>query len=446
LTDQTSSLQENQSPDCLNVDFGIRKGFVLRGGFQHQVTDSQIPGARFLGPAHTGNSEYVMLHAADGSLLTWDGGTLVDTGVDVTDEDRRCRMEVFNNVAYIADGRSAGTQIMSKWDGSTLSALGTDWDENFVAPSGSNMPAGRFIAEWRGYMWVASTFEDGTAHPSRLRFSHLQFPESWSELDYFDVGDTESLLHPITTIIKFRDRLMVFKKDQVWQVTGNDPDDFQVTLVTSASGICTCGAADGNSGVLYWFSTDGRLMAFNGENISVLSEPIRYWSDIGKIQHGGSHRVMWADGKLWLSLQAGGAEMVDRWLFVWAPDTKTFTRYDREPTDMTFWPKIGSDADPLFVEGDDWHIYRYDAAYEFDSGAPHEWYGYPIQTNPDGSPILLPGYDESQIRIDGYFRTAWVTAGETATKKRWKPVANGWPKAGPIPGTTLRKTICAGWK
>jgi hypothetical protein len=82
---------------------------------------------------------------------------------------------------------------------------------------------------------------------------------------------------------------------------------------------------------------------------------------------------------------------------VWDPASKTFTRYDLQLQDMIQWTKIGEDADPLFLFENDPGIYRYDRTYSFD-------------TNADGS----------TRRIDGYLRSAWVTAGETATKKRWK--------------------------
>ena len=399
LTDQTQSLLPNQSPDCLNVDFGVRKGFMLRGGFRHQETDALLDGAKFL--AMAGDGQSVLLHSSAGDLLDWDGSVLTDTTEQVTEFDRRVREAAHNGTAYFANGRFTLDLVanitMNKWDGATLTALGNSWDEDYVSPSGSNMPKAEFIQEWRGYMWVASTYEDSAHHSNRLRFSHVQYPESWSVDDYFDIGDTMGSVQPITGLHAFQDKLVIFKKGEVWVLTGSDPDSFVLNPLTSSSGTCTCGAADSNSGVLYWFATDGQLMAFNGEGVVSLSQPIQYWSDIGKIQHGGAHRLMWSDGRLWLSLEAGDGMVEDRLLFVWSPSAKAFTRYDREVSDMFFWKKIGDDADPLFLELNDENLYRYDQAYEYDSD------------------------DVDAIkRIDGYYRTAWISEGETATKKRWK--------------------------
>lgn len=399
LTDQTQSLLPDQSPDCLNVDFGVRRGFVSRGGFRHKATNASLNGTRFLSVAAGSGS--VLLHSSTGDLLNWDGATLTDTLVDVTEFDKRVRMATHNGLSYMANGRftvdSVANIVMNSWDGTTLTALGTAWDENHVSSSGNNMPKASHIVQWRGYMWVAGTYESSVSYTNRLRFSHLQFPKSWSVDDYFDIGDSQGDVEPITGLHVFQDKLVIFKKGEVWLLTGDDPDSFVLNPLTNASGTCTCGAAAANAGVLYWFSTDGQLMAFNGQGVAVLSEPIAYWSDIGKIQRGGSHRLMWADGRLWLSLEAGPAATETRLLFIWSPSAKAFTRYDREVNDMILWSKVGSDADPLFLDLGNTNLFRYDQAYEYDS---------------DNATAV--------IRIDCYYRTAWISEGETATKKRWK--------------------------
>jgi hypothetical protein len=106
---------------------------------------------------------------------------------------------------------------------------------------------------------------------------------------------------------------------------------------------------------------------------------------------------MWADGRLYLSLEAGPAATEDRLLFLWSPSARAFTRYDREVADMIFWRRTGSFADSLFLDLAGTNIFRYDQSYEYDSS-----------------------FDTANIRIDGHYRTAWISEGETATKKRWK--------------------------
>ena len=402
LTEQTQSLARNESPDCLNIDFGLRGGISLRGGFSTVEDNADLDGARFLGVGWAG-AEYLFIQGGTGSdLYEWDGSTLTDTTHDLSDDDTvRVRMASMRDTpggtgqVYFANGRLSSNIVMRSWDGTTFQTLGTAWDNNYAAPSGANMPLARFIAEWNSYMWVADTVESSVRYPSRVRFSHLGRPESWAEDDWFDVGDT-SEVDPITSIQPFKDSLLVFKKSGVWAVYGNDRDDFVVQQIVNNSGICTCGAMAVNGGVCYWFSTDGKLMAWNGRGVDYLSKNIDYWSDIGKIKHGGSHRLMWHDGRLWMSLEAGSGEAVDRWLFIWNPTLKAFTRYDREVRDLFSWTKIGSDGDPLFLQVDDTEMYRFDFEAKVDT------------------------FTAGTVPIQGRFRTAWLRAGETATKKRWK--------------------------
>ena len=405
LTSQTQSLNEDESPDCLNVDFGQRGGFVLRGGFQTQETDAKLANARFVAGSHA-KDDVLLIQSGTGDLLEWDGSTLSDTGHDITDDDDvRVRSASFGSYTYFANGYQTSSIVMTSWDGTTFrNPIPTLFNDDYLAPmpqGSGDVPTARFIAEHAGFLWVADTVESSVRYPSRVRFSHEQNPENWGTDDWFGVGDPSGS-DPITSLVPFMDRLLVFKKDSVWQVLGYDRDTFILERITNASGTCTCGAIAVNSGVAYWFSTDGQLMAFNGERVTVLSEPIRWWSDIGKIKHGGAHRLMWADGRLWLSLEAttgatdSSGRVYTRWLFIWDPAVGAFTRYDREVTDLCWWSKSGEDGDPLFLEGSGTDLFRYDRAYTKD-----------IDSTGD-------------VRIDGYYRTGWWRAGETATRKRWK--------------------------
>ena len=398
LTTQTQTLGQNESPDCVDMDFGLRGGFTVRGGFQTQETDAKLGSARFLGHGLIpSGSNRLFIQGTNGQLLSWDGSTLTDTTYDLTDDNtERVRMAVFNNYGYFANGRSAGSIVMRSWNATTFRTLTNTFNDTYTSPAAQgagSIPLARHIVQHAGFLWVADTVESGTRYPGRIRFSHEQAPENWATADWFGVGDPGE---PITGLYEFGEQLLVFKKDSVWSVYGYDKDTFVLEQLTGASGTCTCGAIATNAGIAYWFSTDGRLMAYNGRGVTVLSEPIRWWSDIGRIKHGGSHRLMWADGRLWLSLEAGAGEDVTRWLFIWDPSVGAFTRYSRVVTDLIWWPKSGSDGDPLFLEGADTNLFRYDRTY------------------------LTDADDGGTQRIDAYLRTAWFTAEETATLKRFK--------------------------
>ena len=403
LAAQTSDLSTEYTPDALNVDFGQKGGFVLRGGLQALDQDPVADGSRFICAFYKG-VDAVLVQGSDGQLYLWSGSWPVAPVGELTDTTDQVRgtpfyfelgTTVYNRV-YFANCWDTGALVSRYWDGTSISTLANTWNDDYLSPVGGAMPLARYNANHNGYMFVADTVEAGVRYPHRVRFSHQNFAEDWAQDDYFEVDPTDEG-DPITGIVKFRDMLVIFKRNSVWGLYGSDRSNFYLERITDASGACTCGAADSNSSILYWFSTDGRLMAFNGKDTTYLSMPLQWWSDLGYIKHGGSHRVRWMDGRLWLDLEATPPSGVERGTFVWDPSVKAFTRYDLVLQDMFQWVKTGEDADPLFLFKNDPGIYRYDREYSFDTDA-------------DGTPR----------RIAGRFRTAWLTAGETATKKRWK--------------------------
>lgn len=394
LTEQTQTLLPSETPDCLNVDFGLRGGFMLRGGFHTVAENVLLNGATIIGVAGL-TSPKVLLQSTAGDLLSFDGSSLTDTTFQVSDSTDRVRSASFASKSYFVNGRLSGNLVSRSWDGSTLVTLTNAWNNDYLLPTTGNMPLARHVAEHKGFLYVADTVEGPVRYPARVRFSHEQHPESWAEADYFEVGDP-SANDPVTGLLPFGDMLLIFKRASVWALYGYNRDTFTLERVTNGSGTCTCGPVAVNAGVAYWFSTDGQLMAFNGRGVTVLSQPLAYWSDLGRIRHGGSHRLMWSDGRLYLSLEAGPGEAVSRWLFVWSPAVGAFTRYDPQVTDMVHWSRFGADGDPLFLFDGLPYLFRYDRAYENDL------------------------YGSTVTRIDGYFRTAWMTADETATRKRWK--------------------------
>jgi len=424
LTTQLQTLKLNESPDALNVDFGQRGGFVLRGGFHTQVAAAVASGAKFLGAIYFA-ADAVLLYDTTGLMHSWDGSTLTSTAKDLSDAaTNRMRMASFDSDAYVANGRLAGAIIMQKWDGTTLTTLANTFNDTYTAPDAGDMPLARHVARHAGHMWVADTVESAVRYPHRVRFSHLQNPEDWATADYFDIAPSDDG-DPITALVPFRETLLVFKRSGAYIVYGTDKDSFYLEPLSNGSGVDSSDGVAFNAGVCYWFATDGMLMAFNGRQTAPVMDKLRWWSDLGKIKHGGDHRLMWADGRLWMSLEAGSGESVNYFLFVWDPAVGALTRYDPVVTEMFNWVRVDQDADPLFLFESDTNLYRFDRSYSTDrivaSGTVDGVDDVALTGEDAASITSAAGADEtSNVRIDGYYRTAWITAGETSSRKRFK--------------------------
>lgn len=431
LTDPLGGgLAENESPDCLNVDFGYRGGFVTRGGFRSQTYSTSLDGARFLGATYFG-ADVVLVADANGGLFSWNGSTLTNNSQDLTDTTiaaNPLEMAVFDDKAYFANGRSAGNIVMRSWDGSTLSTLTNTFNNDYTTPDAGDMPLARHICQHNGYMFVADTVESSVRYPHRVRFSHLQQPEDWAEADYFEVEKSDDG-DPIIGIKSFKDQLLVFKKSAVYAVFGYSGDEFFRERI-SETGVNSIRAVTSNSGVMYWAASDGTIMAYNGRGAVPLTDKLKWWFDTTVIDPAGDNELMWADGKLFISLAAGSSAAADqsRWLFVYDPVIKAITRYDKKVVDMFHWERLDQEHDPLFLFESgtipsEYNLYRYDRAWSTDSSSPD------TVDDEDGDPIITPEGDAllnedttstSTDPVDAYYCTAWITANETATKKRWK--------------------------
>jgi len=205
----------------------------------------------------------------------------------------------------------------------TLNASDTTYTDNLADASlGGEMPtdngsppAGQFIVFWRGRMVVAKT----VAYPGRVYFSAIAASEGSPDVGltvhgadveifpashYIDVGDDNS---PITGLAVLQDQLVIFKEDQIWNMTGDDAVDFRLwksqatvgciapkTIVNMRGTLLFVGRNEGGPGV---YSYDGTYV----DCLSLSIEPtlIENVKDLGNIaiqsiqpcavQHRGSY-------------------------------------------------------------------------------------------------------------------------------------------------------------
>lgn len=421
LSEQQQFLAENETPDCLNVDFGNRGGFTVRGGFQAQRNDAEAitddlgnvltdesgdpilesgTGVWFipqgiLGPVQF-DAHVVLFVDTAGNLIEWDGSTATDTTETLTDNvDAVIQMAVFNEKAYFANCRDTGDIVMFSWDGSTLDSLTPGFNDT-ETPAGGETQLARLVASHKNHLFLADTVESATRFPHRVRFSYVGEPEDFRTADFFDV-DVSDDSDPITALVPFREILLIFKRNSLWALHGNDRDDWVLDRISNATGTASFKHVDANSGVCYWLDCQGKLMAFDGRSVAFIGQKIWWWVDKGVLDAAGAHRVMWDGDRLWISMDAESGAGFQRTMFVWDPSLKAFTRYGFQASDMVVWNRVGQEADLLFTRLIDPNIYRFDTRYTVD------------KYSTDGS-----------TRIDAYYRTSWITADETATRKRWK--------------------------
>ena len=134
------------------------------------------------------------------------------------------------------------------------------------------------IDNYKGFLFVANTTEQGTAYPSRLRWSQWQNPRLWHNNEdgsgmsgYVDVDDTYG---KIMAIRKLGDTLVVYKESGVitFNYTGGDTV-FSKELITSQVGLLSPQAIVSLEHSHYFVGRDNIYM-FDGNTVSPIGDSI----------------------------------------------------------------------------------------------------------------------------------------------------------------------------
>lgn len=110
-----------------------------------------------------------------------------------------------------------GTDNSRKLDGSTAADI-------------TAIPKGKYAVWFHNYMFVAGV----SSVPSRLYFSNVEAPETWTAADYIDINPDDG--DSITGLDVLGDELIIYKKNRVWALTGFSTAGFTITKVNNRIG------------------------------------------------------------------------------------------------------------------------------------------------------------------------------------------------------------------
>lgn len=393
LSMERQDLRLNESPDCLDVDFDKRGGFITRKGYQN-VTTSADP-SYLIGSFSFGTDLLYGISTA-GRLWTWDGSTATHVATQLTDSAAFVKAVPWTSKLYFANASVGGTYVMKYWNGAAWTTLTNTANNNYSAPTGGNAPLARLITDHAGFMWWGDTTEAGTRYRSRIRFSHYLQPEDFAAADYFDI-DPDDQTDQITALVPFKNMLMVFKKRSVWGVYGTSRTDFVVERLSATAGVWTQESACVSADKCYWWSPDGDMFTYDGQTVKSIGARLRQLVEEGELTAGADHIACWAEGHLYLSLVKSDASRVT---FMFDPTIGRegcWTKYSFKFTSMVWWRKVaGTTGIMMTLSGKNG---------VFDFNWPGQEQDY------DGT---------TTTPIAAYYTTAWYSADDPALIKRFR--------------------------
>ena len=394
-------IEKNESPDLMNVDVDPRGGVAMRRTFQ-QLNTTVLPGnaASNLFPYSTsGGTNQILAKAGDGTVRFSTGGnfSLALSGHAAGYE----AAVTFKDLLYTQDG----VNVPLRWNGSTQAAMGQAYNDNFAAPSGSNMPIGKYMASHQGMVFVANLTNDpipnppgGGSYKNRIRWSHPNNPENWRTLDWIDI-DIGREGDEITGLLPFGDRLLIFKRNSVHALYGYSRETFSVQPVTQVVGAVGPRAIVGTEHGVYFFSWPQGVFRYDGRSVEWIFERIYPGLLDGNVSATAAvgTALGWGNRRLWVSVPWGTA--TNSRTFIYDPTLGkrgSWVQYDQGFSSFLDWRPPGQSN--VFL-------------------GSHPTLGWVLKLDQIGSQDNMTG---TPVDISSYYVTAWHDLGEHALLKRWK--------------------------
>ncbi len=306
-----NELPENAASKCQNV-FSKTIGSLQSVNGQAKLNSTDLGGAvQGLHSYYQGNARKLMA-AANGAVSYWDGTAFqsIKTGLSTT---AMIDFETLINYVVAFNGVDAPW----KWDGTNVTAL-------------ANAPAdGQFAVSHKEKLFTVPL-----SAPSTIRWSDSFAPETWPEVNYWDVkkGDGDK----ITTMIPHLGVLTIFKGYSIHSLGGTSIDDFHLNKIEPNVGAVGPRAVVSEGMYLYFIGSEG-IYVYNGAkatNLTALKIPL-LWEAVNQQYISKSVAGRW-NGLLWFAVPVGTSTYPNLVLM-----------YD--PVMQSWWPRKGINPS-CFVE------------------------------------------------------------------------------------------------
>jgi hypothetical protein len=409
LVADTFRLQDNESPELLNVDIDRRGGFQVRRGVYPYSASALSAAPNAIWSYNDVGTVYTMAQVGTGVRYStgsaWTNLTRLVSGVAIDDLGTTTGTDVcpvtFNNTCYWA----RGDRDVVKWDGGANATVLTSSFNNTIVPTSGNIPRADHMAVHSGYMWVAGTWEGGTHYANRVRWSWANTfndsGENWRTDDYIDIDDGKDS-DSITAIIPYGDQLIVFKRDAVYAVYGYSGESFSVVNISNTVGAVSHQAAIATPAGLFFFDHQTGLNVYNGKDVSWSFEQIWPAMRDGSIPSSFIDNVElgWVENRLWVSVPWDELPSVPRgYTFVFDPRLKSGGSWTKYSLQAGPYARGHRSENYLGYLHNTNRIYRLDVQ--------DQYYDY---LNATAGPTA----------INAYYRTKWIDLDQPAVKKRWR--------------------------
>jgi hypothetical protein len=264
------SLEDNESSDCLNVEYDKFGSIRKRGGYVCLNTTAYNSGATWNGLKwfeKSDGNDY-LIGVCGNKLVS--ATSLTPAATPFTDRTGALTLTAGNN-NHVSWAIHLDTVLGTNNVDLPFKCVGSSNGAALVVPT--NLTKAKFVTVFKGFTILLHVTVDGTDHKSRLYWSTIDTIETWDDADYRDLGKNDG--QEITGVAVLGESLVVFKDRYIWLGTFTGDSDIPFVFSQARSSVgCVSGASiqEVENGLVF-LSTDGYYY-FDGNNSYKISDRV----------------------------------------------------------------------------------------------------------------------------------------------------------------------------
>lgn len=388
-------LTPQESPDALNVDFGLRGEVSKRMGYSRFDSPPTAENFHHFGIWEEQGGATHKIAVADGNGSVYHGtataltDSTFDLGTTSGEINYHIGMASLNNKVYLTSLRTGS--ILS-WDGTTWTSITA---ANFAGVA-NRFPRSRQVVTKHDRIFAANVRSSGgTNFRSRVYWSDPLDAETWQSNSFIDFDPDDG--SEIKAMVGFGEDLVIFKDHSVQLLAGRSEESFTRFVLDSQLGTVSPYAVVPMGDLLIFFDRDHGVWGFDGAGFRSLDERINNYLLDG-INYGDAYKAkaFVRRSKLYLSVP-WGADAYNSRTFVFDRRTESWTEYD--------YGVMGA--------ADDAGVYL-----------------AVNNRNAEGIYQLFTTNDDNGVAVDAYFYTPWMVPEGPETKSRVRRLDTTWSAKG----------------
>jgi len=372
-------LQPDETPDCLNVKFGLRGEFETRDGWTRADTGVETVAMRGWEYTPGSGSDRLIVVEEDGGVWGSANLTLAAETVELGAHSNRRQWPIegvmLDDNFYLFSIRDNTW----RFDGSTwLEITDSTLDESGTQAT-PEAPLAATAASHHNRIFAGNVIASGAAHRSRVQYSMTTADNSgdaggnrWPALYWIDVDEDDGT--EITKLLSHQSHLLVFKDHSIHVIGGEDPTSFTLYNVNADVGCSSPNSVASNEGDVFFFDRFKGVFVFDGASAQRIDGAIHDYLMGGmNLNKAWKACGFFSDSRYFLSVP-WGSDTENTRTFVFDVRLGAWAEYDYGVYDHFWFNEAEYTVGNAITAGSNVGVYKHEQGDATDVAAAITWY------------------------------------------------------------------------